>query len=60
MLRRAHNATPHTSFSISVAGNTGFKVFDTAYGRIGVGICWDQWFPECARAMVLQVRFASC
>lgn len=35
-------------------GNTGFKVFDTAYGRIGVGICWDQWFPECARAMVLQ------
>jgi len=34
-------------------GNTGFKVWETAYGRIGVGICWDQWFPECARAMML-------
>jgi N-carbamoylputrescine amidase len=35
-------------------GDTGFRVFDTCYGRIGVGICWDQWFPEAARAMVLQ------
>jgi len=34
-------------------GDTGFKVWDTAYGKIGVGICWDQWFPEAARAMVL-------
>lgn len=34
-------------------GNTGFKVWDTAYGRIGVGICWDQWFPEAARCMAL-------
>jgi N-carbamoylputrescine amidase len=34
-------------------GDTGFKVWDTAYGRIGVGICWDQWFPEAARAMAL-------
>ncbi len=34
-------------------GNTGFKVWDTSCGRIGAGICWDQWFPECARAMVL-------
>ena len=34
-------------------GDTGFKVWDTAAGRIGVGICWDQWFPECARAMAL-------
>ena len=34
-------------------GNTGFKVWDTKFGRIGVGICWDQWFPECARAMAL-------
>ena len=32
-------------------GNTGYRVWDTAVGRIGVGICWDQWFPECARAM---------
>ena len=35
-------------------GDTGFKVWDTAFGRIGVGICWDQWFPECARAMAIQ------
>ncbi len=35
-------------------GDTGFRVWDTAIGRIGVGICWDQWFPECARAMALQ------
>lgn len=34
-------------------GNTGFKVWDTAYGKLGVGICWDQWYPECARAMAL-------
>lgn len=34
-------------------GDTGFKVWDTAYARIGCGICWDQWFPECARAMSL-------
>ena len=34
-------------------GNTGFKVWDTSFGRIGVGICWDQWFPEAARAMAL-------
>lgn len=34
-------------------GNTGFRVWDTAYGRIGVGICWDQWFPETARAFAL-------
>lgn len=34
-------------------GNTGFQVWHTAYGRIGVGICWDQWFPEAARSMAL-------
>lgn len=34
-------------------GDTGFKVWDTRCGRIGVGICWDQWFPECARSMAL-------
>ena len=34
-------------------GNTGFKVFDTQYGRVGVGICWDQWFPETARCLAL-------
>ena len=35
-------------------GDTGFKVFDTAVGKVGTGICWDQWFPEAARAMVLK------
>lgn len=35
-------------------GNTGFKVWDTRYGKIGVGICWDQWFPETARCMVIK------
>lgn len=34
-------------------GNTGFRVWETRKGRIGVGICWDQWFPEAARAMAL-------
>ncbi len=34
-------------------GNTGFKVWDTKFGRIGAGICWDQWFPEAARCMAL-------
>ena len=35
-------------------GDTGFKTWRTKFGRVGVGICWDQWFPEAARAMVLQ------
>jgi N-carbamoylputrescine amidase len=35
-------------------GDTGFKVWQTRYAAIGVGICWDQWFPECARSMALQ------
>ncbi len=34
-------------------GDTGFKVWDTRHGRIGTGICWDQWYPEAARAMTL-------
>ena len=34
-------------------GNTGFKVWETTYGKIGAGICWDQWFPEAARCMAL-------
>jgi N-carbamoylputrescine amidase len=34
-------------------GDTGFKVWDTKYGKIGVGICWDQWFPETARCMTV-------
>jgi len=35
-------------------GDTGFCVWPTRYGVLGAGICWDQWFPECARAMMLQ------
>ena len=35
-------------------GDTGFQVWETAAGTIGVGICWDQWFPEAARSMALQ------
>ena len=34
-------------------GNSGFKVWDVCGARIGLGICWDQWYPECARAMAL-------
>jgi N-carbamoylputrescine amidase len=34
-------------------GNTGFKVWDTKLGKIGIGICWDQWYPETARALML-------
>lgn len=35
-------------------GDTGFKVWKTRYGNLGLGICWDQWFPEAARCMALQ------
>ena len=35
-------------------GDTGVKVWDTRYGKIGIGICWDQWFPETARGMAVQ------
>ncbi|MET1047161.1 MAG: N-carbamoylputrescine amidase [Hyphomicrobium sp.] len=35
-------------------GDTGFKAWNTKHGKIGVGICWDQWYPESARAMMLQ------
>jgi N-carbamoylputrescine amidase len=35
-------------------GDTGFQVWDTRFGRLGVGICWDQWFPETARVMALK------
>ena len=37
-----------------VPGDTGFKVFQTMYGCIGIGICWDQWFPETARCLAVQ------
>ncbi len=35
-------------------GDTGFKIWKTKFGRIGAGVCWDQWFPEAARAMMLK------
>ncbi len=35
------------------SGDTGFKVWETSFGKIGVGICWDQWFSECARSLTL-------
>lgn len=35
-------------------GDTGFQVFKTKYGRLGIGICWDQWFPETARILALK------
>lgn len=41
-------------------GDTGFKVWDTRYGKIGVGICWDQWFPEAARCMALMGAELLC
>ncbi len=41
-------------------GDTGFKVWNTCYAKIGVGICWDQWFPESARIMALQGAELLC
>ena len=35
-------------------GDTGFKVFDTCFAKVGCGICWDQWFPETARSLAIQ------
>ncbi|MFM1885260.1 MAG: N-carbamoylputrescine amidase [Pseudomonadota bacterium] len=54
--RKAHipNGPGYQEKTYFSPGDTGFRVWDTAIGRIGVGICWDQWFPECARAMALQ------
>jgi N-carbamoylputrescine amidase len=53
--RKAHipNGPGYQEKNYFSPGDTGFKVFDTRYARIGVAICWDQWFPECARAMAL-------
>jgi N-carbamoylputrescine amidase len=53
--RKAHipNGPGYQEKNYFSPGDTGFKVWDTRHARIGVGICWDQWFPETARAMVL-------
>lgn len=55
LYRKAHipeSPGYHEKFYFS-PGDTGFKVWPTRFGMLGAGICWDQWFPECARAMAL-------
>ena len=54
--RKAHipNGPGYQEKNYFSPGDTGFMVFDTRFARIGVAICWDQWFPECARAMALK------
>jgi N-carbamoylputrescine amidase len=54
--RKSHipDAPGYTEKYYFSPGDTGFRVWNTRVGRIGVGICWDQWFPEAARAMALQ------
>lgn len=53
--RKTHipNAIGYQEKEYFSPGDTGFRVWDTAVGRIGVGICWDQWFPETARCLAL-------
>ena len=53
--RKTHipDGIPYAEKFYFTPGNTGFKVWDTKYAKIGVGICWDQWFPECSRSMAL-------
>ena len=53
--RKTHipDGIPYAEKFYFTPGDTGFKVWDTKYAKIGVGICWDQWFLECARSMAL-------
>ena len=53
--RKSHipNGPGYQEKSYFSPGDTGFRVWPTRYGRIGVGICWDQWFPETARSLAL-------
>ena len=53
--RKTHipDGIPYAEKFYFTPGDTGFKVWDTKFAKIGVGICWDQWFPECARSMAL-------
>ena len=57
--RKTHipDGLPYAEKFYFTPGDTGFKVWNTKYGRIGVGICWDQWFPETARSLDGQIRF---
>lgn len=54
--RKTHipDGLPYAEKFYFTPGDTSFKVWNTKYGRIGVGICWDQWFPETARSLALQ------
>ena len=54
--RKSHipNGPGYQEKSYFSPGDTGFRVWDTRFGRLGVGICWDQWFPETARVMALK------
>ncbi len=53
--RKTHipDGIPYAEKFYFTPGDTGFKVWKTTYGNIGIGICWDQWFPEAARCMAL-------
>ncbi len=53
--RKTHipDGAPYAEKFYFSPGDTGFRIWRTRYGTIGVGICWDQWFPEAARAMAL-------
>ncbi|MEO0438666.1 MAG: N-carbamoylputrescine amidase [Pseudomonadota bacterium] len=53
--RKSHipNSIGYQEKTYFTPGDSGFMVWDTRFGRIGAAICWDQWFPEAARAMVL-------
>ena len=53
--RKTHipDGLPYAEKFYFTPGDTGFKVWKTRYADIGVGICWDQWFPEAARSMAL-------
>lgn len=53
--RKTHipDGVPYAEKFYFSPGDTGFRVWDTKYAKIGVGICWDQWFPEAARCMAL-------
>ncbi|NGX87233.1 N-carbamoylputrescine amidase [Rahnella sp. Lac-M11] len=54
--RKTHipNGPAYQEKQFFIPGDTGFKVWNTRYAKIGVGICWDQWFPETARCLALQ------
>jgi N-carbamoylputrescine amidase len=53
--RKTHipNGPAYQEKQFFIPGDTGFKVWNTRYAKIGVGICWDQWFPETARSLAL-------